>query len=725
MVFSAVMQAQKITITGFYLAQTDQDARVSYPVTDPDGDLCALIKVQKNIRGLGADVGMKGVSRIEDNHPGETWIYVPQGIRHIKLLHNDGNSDEYQIPVAVEKGNVYIMDISQSGGGGRYIQEADETGKFVEFFVTPANATLEFDNDLVQIEQGHAEKFKEFGRYQWRASAPNYHTDAGYVTIDRSSSENQRVRINLKPAFGFLVLEAADNMKGALVFIDDVRSGTLPFKSNEVKSGRHTLRVALNMYKTYEQTITIEDGQTLTLKPELQPNFAETTLEVDADAEIWVNGQKKGVRKWSGPLEIGNYKVECRQANHETVSQNISISSNKESKTFTLNAPIPIYGGLRITSSPSQADVFIDGDKVGTTPFYSAKLLIGKHQVSIRKEGYGNAANEIEVTKGVTTDHEFKLTNIVEVVVTSTPDSARVFIDGTFRGHTPFRSDIGAGQHSVRVDKDGFYYQSRDVTLDGSNSTLHFTLAKNTSTVVVRTNPGNGWVTVDGKAGQRAPASYELSHGTHKFVATRWGHYRGEKSLRVDAGVSSVLVNMTRDMIQPNSFYVDLMYKHASKLSGYGANLGFFAGNFNVEGSFYMPLKKDDHEFSWYPTGGASDNYYVPMTTNFKPKFEFGGKMGYGIKAGKRMRLTPQIGARYLMVSDDGSAKISGVGTLYGVGSLRISVALATGIALTVVPEYAMPITESDGFKFMKDYVEDMKKWNSGFNCFGGITFFL
>jgi hypothetical protein len=41
-------------------------------------------------------------------------------------------------------------------------------------------------------------------------------------------------------------------------------------------------------------------------------------LKVDADAEIWVNNEKKGTRTWTGSLGKGSYKIECKQEGHET-----------------------------------------------------------------------------------------------------------------------------------------------------------------------------------------------------------------------------------------------------------------------------------------------------------------------------------------------------------------------------------------------------------------------
>ncbi|MBI4224211.1 MAG: PEGA domain-containing protein, partial [Deltaproteobacteria bacterium] len=48
-----------------------------------------------------------------------------------------------------------------------------------------------------------------------------------------------------------------------------------------------------------------------------------------------------------------------------------------------------------VRSEPAGADVFIDGRKVGTTPF-RGDLPVGKHRLTLRKEGYFEETQEIE-----------------------------------------------------------------------------------------------------------------------------------------------------------------------------------------------------------------------------------------------------------------------------------------------------------------------------------------
>lgn len=725
MLCGGASQAQKkITIANFYLAENDLDAQQNYPKNDNNGDPCAIIKVQKNDKGFGFDVGTLGVVAVDANRTGETWVYVPQGIRHIKILHDTfGNSDEYDLPTNVEKGRVYIMEIVTEGAGmGKFIQEAEETGKYVEFFVTPANVSLQVGQDMVLLDQGHAEKFMGFGPFQWQATAPNYHNDAGTVTVDRKTDGNVRVRINLKPAFGFADLKAEGDMVGATVFIDGENVGQLPYKSKEMKSGKHKLRVAKKLYKTFEQDFVVEDAQTTTLTPVLQPNFAVTTLTVDADAEIWVNGQKKGVKKWSGPLEVGNYKVECRQERHATVSQNISITSNKDARTFTLNAPVPIYGGLRITSKPSQADVYVDGEKVGATPYYTTKLLIGNHNVELRREGYSTSSLVLNIKEGETIERNAELNNIAKLSVTTTPDNVNLRIDGKYVGHTPYSSEMAAGKHTLEMSKEGFYDKVVTISLDGSKSNYNFSLDKKTSTVTIRASKFFS-LYVDGQYVSVKDDKVELPHGNHTFTAENYRHYKGEVTKYISGNTSSVYIMMTRDMIQPGAFYLDLMYKQG-KCGGLGVNLGCYIHNVNIEGEFGMPFGVDDVVTTWRAQDAGSGNTQG-VKLEFSPKMEYGGKVGYGIRMGKRVRVTPQVGARLYQIEAKSNDLSVNTYSLMGVGSLRLSLALCNGVAVTVAPEYAVSIVEGDTYKKVKDVSKDIKNWTNGFNIFAGLTLFL
>lgn len=72
----------------------------------------------------------------------------------------------------------------------------------------------------------------------------------------------------------------------------------------------------------YDQTFTISDEQNFQMTPTLVPDFAEVTLSTAEGAEILVNGEYKGTRKWSGKLSNGSYIFETRMQGQATVLEN-------------------------------------------------------------------------------------------------------------------------------------------------------------------------------------------------------------------------------------------------------------------------------------------------------------------------------------------------------------------------------------------------------------------
>ncbi len=64
-----------------------------------------------------------------------------------------------------------------------------------------------------------------------------------------------------------------------------------------VDFGVYTYRVRASDYFTEAGKVTVDDpNNTQIVSVKLKPNFATITLQVDSDAEIWVNDNRKGIR---------------------------------------------------------------------------------------------------------------------------------------------------------------------------------------------------------------------------------------------------------------------------------------------------------------------------------------------------------------------------------------------------------------------------------------------
>ena len=137
--FSSFVHAQKISVSRFVLAESDLTAQnKSTLVEDQNGDKCALIRVQTTQKGFSFDVGSAGIQKVDDNHIGEIWVYVPFGVRHISIRHPQlGSLVNYSFPINIEKARTYIMEITSDKVFVNYYD--DSRKQKLNIRVVPAN----------------------------------------------------------------------------------------------------------------------------------------------------------------------------------------------------------------------------------------------------------------------------------------------------------------------------------------------------------------------------------------------------------------------------------------------------------------------------------------------------------------------------------------------------------------------------------------------------------
>ena len=305
-------------------------------------------------------------------------------------------------------------------GKVKTIVEEEVRMQYLVFQITPPNATLEVDDKIWEVEaDGSAMKFVNFGTYTYRVQAKDYHTEVGKVVVDNIDT-TIIVNVTLKPNFGRIEVDGL--IDGASVYVDNKYVGKTPWKNEAIKSGEYTVKVVKEMYDTYTETVTVEDNKTTPVFAWMNKNFVNVLLMVDADAEIWVNNEMKGVGSWVGTLTCGTYKIECKQANHETsvITQEITIGMDE---TINLPKPRPICGSLNVESTPNFAVLFIDGEEVGETPRFIPEILVGEHELRLEKEDYVDYTETITINKKEKTHLKINMKSLLENTIVEILDN--------------------------------------------------------------------------------------------------------------------------------------------------------------------------------------------------------------------------------------------------------------------------------------------------------------
>ena len=98
-------------------------------------------------------------------------------------------------------------------------------------------------------------------------------------------------------------------------------------------------------------------------------------------------------------------------------------------------------GGLKVYSSPVEADIFLGDNFFGRTPKVINDLALGDHLVTLKKSEYLDVTKNVTITAGDYQTIEGNLVKPAELRISSIPNNANIKINGEFIGATPVTLD--------------------------------------------------------------------------------------------------------------------------------------------------------------------------------------------------------------------------------------------------------------------------------------------
>ena len=443
----SVVEAQQLSVKSFRKLENDLSARGSEGRTDQNGDKCAIIKVVTNEKGFVFEPDALGLVG-SVGKTSEIWLYVPYGAKRLTIKHPElGMLRDYAYPERIEKACVYELVLTT--GRVRTVVEEEIGGQWLVLTTEPEEAMVYIDEVYEAGESGRVQKFLPLGRHTYRVDYALYHPEAGQVEL--TSGERTELRVRLRPAFGYVEV-TSEPESGARVLIDGEEVGETPYRSDRLKSGEHRIEVLKAMYAPASQMVTVTDGHTLPVRMQLSANYGTLTFQTDASSEIWINNEKKGEGSWSGRLNAGMYILEVRRPFHRSVRQSLEVKAG-DVRTLSLGSPEPIYGILNISSSPGDAEIWIDGRSYGTTPRILKDILIGEHTLELKKEGCARVSQLISVEEGRVLPVHLTLSSGCSVTLQTDREGDILYVDGKRVGVSPQRLELSYGIHTIRAER--------------------------------------------------------------------------------------------------------------------------------------------------------------------------------------------------------------------------------------------------------------------------------
>jgi hypothetical protein len=248
----------------------------------------------------------------------------------------------------------------------------------------------------------------------------------------------------------------------------------------------------------------------------------------------------------------------------------VPVNNKQVNQTSQINTTISI------NSIPDGAQVLIDGSSIGITPVRDYEVNEGTHTIVLKKDGYNDVSDTVNVVKGDNVTRQYTLTKAVTettVSITSTPDGARVYIDGNDAGNTPLTGyRLSIGQHSIKVTKDGYndYNGTFAVSEQDVNKTISIALTKKaqssyvvtTGRLYVNSSPTGADVYLNGKFKGNTPQTFTLDPGTYTVKISKDGYVPYTQTINVKKGgsytVSKQLVKYATINITTNPPYATI-----------------------------------------------------------------------------------------------------------------------------------------------------------------------
>ena len=318
--------SQKLQVESFKITESDISAQTQ-PRKDLNDRNCALVKVQF----VGAISEVEGnVVKPLVNHGNETWVYMPQGSRQLKLL------TQSYLPVMVtfadygveklESNRTYVLVLVKPSVQN---EPVDAGGNFYAISVLPKDAKVTVDG-----------------------------------VLQESSSDGEY-------------------------------SAMLPY-------GTHTYKVEAGGYISKSGSFSVSSGDMAPISVSLVSALAAVSVTCPTPAvSLYVDKKSVGNVPWSGSLKEGMHLIEVKKNGYRSQQKTIQLSQQQK-LDVVFGELVAILGNLSVNYKPFDAEVYVDGKKLGQSPRVFNGLLVGNHQVEVRKDGYTTDKKSVTISEGQT-----------------------------------------------------------------------------------------------------------------------------------------------------------------------------------------------------------------------------------------------------------------------------------------------------------------------------------
>ena len=284
----------------------------------------------------------------------------------------------------------------------------------------------------------------------------------GYQTWSQQVAGNpaagQTIPINavLTPVQQFGNIYVASSPSGATAILDNGQDSLVtPGTFYNVAPGWHNVQVSMPGYQVYSNSnVQVASGGTANVYASLVPVVQSGSLSISSTpkgAGLYIDNIYKGeTNQIVGGLYAGPHTVVLKMAGYQTFTNTYSVNTGQTTYASVTLVPLqnPSTGDLLVTSSPSGATVYLNGNYQGVTstagPLDITDLTAATYTVLLKKSGYQDYTSTVKIVAGQTAQVAATLqasgtqpAGTASAEILSTPGGADVYVNNIYKGVTP------------------------------------------------------------------------------------------------------------------------------------------------------------------------------------------------------------------------------------------------------------------------------------------------
>jgi hypothetical protein len=213
-------------------------------------------------------------------------------------------------------------------------------------------------------------------------------TRSGYEDWSRTvrvySNQTTSVSAELQELLGSI--KVTSDPSGAKCYLDGKYKGTTPLTIGGISTGNHEIQVEKESYYDWKSSVNVSAGKTSSIHASLEMMTGFLDVKSNTKADVYIDGTYQGETPLQREVSVGSHQIKISANKYYDHIETVVVTVGQY--TY-VDAPLTEKpGSVSVESTPSNAEVYLDGKYQGRTPLTISEVKSGTYTLLLTNSGY-------------------------------------------------------------------------------------------------------------------------------------------------------------------------------------------------------------------------------------------------------------------------------------------------------------------------------------------------